>query len=188
MNSAQIQLIKADMLAKMAVGQPLNGLQEPAIAAYYNTATANDIWRTDAPVDDIVDAVSWDKYTPVDVADATALYTNRLLIIQTKQMNLQSMLIGRAIVNAAKANIRGGLRDAVVAIPAGALGANVSPGGASGATVLLACIRKATNAEMVLSTAAATTGNTAARVPLYEESGIYITGQLVSDIQTGRVN
>ena len=188
MISAQIQLIKADMLAKMAAGQPLAGLQEPAIAAYYNTVTVNDIWRTDAPVDAIMDAITWDRYTPTDAVDATALFANRAAVIRIKQANLLGMLAKANSLNMAKANIRAGLRDAVVAIPAGALGANVSPGGVNGATVLAACVRKATNAEMVLSTAAVTTGNTTARVPSYEESGIYITGQLVSDIQTGQVN
>ena len=189
MISAQVQLLKADMTAKMLAGQPLFGLQDFAIAAYYNTATTTDIWRTDAPVDAILDAIDWSKYTPADAADATAIFTNRTLAIQTKQMNLQNMLIGRDSLNAAKSNIRAGLRDAVVGVPAGALGALISPGGPSGSLVLAACIRKASNSEVLLSTTTGgTTGPTTARVPLYTESAVSISPQLISDILAGLGN
>ena len=181
MISAQVQLLKADMAAKMAAGQPLFGLQDTALAAYYNTATATDIWRTDTPADAILDAVNWDKYTPVDAADATAIFTNRMLAIQTKQMNLQNMLIGRDLLNTARPNIRAGLRDAVIAVPAGSLGAVVSPGGPGGSVVLAVCLRKATNAEIVLSTTTnGTTGPTTARVPVYEEAKVFVSAQLIT--------
>ena len=188
MISAQVQLLKADITAKSVSGQPLFGLQDTGIAAYYNTVTATDIWRTDAPVDAILDSIDWSKYTPADAADATAIFTNRVLAIQTKQMNLQNMLIGRDLLNTAKPNIRAGLRDAVTAVPAGALGAVVSPGGPGGSTVLNVCVRKATNAEVALSTANAATGPTTARVPVYTESAVSISAQLVSDILSGVVN
>lgn len=189
MISSQIQLLKTDMTAKQAAGQPLAGLNDVAIAAYYNTATATDIWRTDAPVDAILDAIDWSKYTPSDNADATTVFSNRVLSIQTKQMNLQNMIIGRDFLNAAKPNIRGGLRDAVIAVPAGAAGAAVSPGGPGGALVLAVCVRKANNVEVVLSTTTnGTTGPTTARVPVYTEASVSINAQLISDILANLVN
>ena len=189
MISAQVQLLKADITAKSVSGQPLFGLQDTGIAAYYNTVTATDIWRTDAPVDAILDSIDWSKYTPADAADTTVIFTNRMLAIQTKQMNLQNMIIGRDFLNTAKPNIRAGLRDAVIAVPAGVSGASVSPGGPGGATVLAICLRKATNVEVVLSTTTnGTTGPTTARVPVYTESAVSVSAQLISDILAGLVN
>lgn len=157
-------------------------LADPVLNAFTNNSDGNDaiarllnepasppfiVWRTDAQVSDIFDAVTWDRYTPVDAADTSALFTNRALLIQTKQMNLQNMLIGREFINAARPNIRAGLRDAVIAIPSGANGAGVSAGGAGGSTVLNACTRNATRAEQIFANASAgsdTTGPVTARV------------------------
>ena len=183
MTPSNVQLLKTDMTAKMQSGQPLFGMQDTAIAAYYNTATATDIWRTDAQVDAILDAIDWSKYTPADTADTTTIFSNRVLAIQTKQMNLQNMLIGRDFLNTAKPNIRAGLRDAVIAVPAGVSGAAVSPGGPGGSVVLAVCLRKANNVEVVLSTTTnGTTGPTTARVPVYTEATVVVSAQLISDI------
>lgn len=174
MTPEQLAAIKADILANPDLNaQPATSGGAYEIARLYNLPASPDfvVWRTDAPVDAILDAINWSLYTPSDAPDGTATFTNRLLAIQTKQMNLQNMLIGRSSINAAKPNIRGGLRDAVIAVPAGAGGASVSPGGASGATVLANCIRKATRIEKVLATASQgsdTTGTTTARVMGFE--------------------
>lgn len=126
------------------------------------------VWRTDAPVNAILDAVDFSKYTPNDAVDNTATYTNRALLAQTKQMNLQLMLQGRDSLNCSKANIRSSLRDAVIAVPTGLGGAATSPGGASGATVLAACTRPATFAEAALKGASAQTGTVVAFVLAFE--------------------
>ena len=128
----------------------------------------------------IYDAIDWSKYTPSDAADGTAIQTNRLLSIQAKQMNLQNMLQGRDTIDASKANIRAGLRDAVTQLPAGASGAMVASGGTSGSAVLAACMRKATRFEKLFSTGPVTTGSTSANLLVLE-------GQLSSDdAQTAR--
>jgi hypothetical protein len=126
------------------------------------------VWNTKAPVDDIFDAINWSIYTPVDTPDNSTTYGNRVLNIQTKQMNLQNMLIGKTEVNAAKANMRAGLRDAVILIPAGVNGAMVNPGGVSGTNVLSACTRDARLIEKILTTGPATTGAVTADVMGYE--------------------
>ena len=165
---AQTATVKADILANADMNtQPANSDGSYAIANLYNLPATVPIaiWRTDASVDAIFDAIDWAKYTPVDAPDVTILQTNRLLSIQTKQMNLQNMLVGRGSVDATRANVRSGLRDATTAIPAGASGTAVQPGGASGATVLNACTRSnITRLEKLLASAPVTTGTVSASV------------------------
>lgn len=165
--SAQLATLKAAILANTDptfVGYRTAGATG-AMANWYNltASPAAPAWRTDALITDILDGINWTLYTPQDTPDNTATFTNRALVIQTKQMNLQSMVQGRISLDASKANTRSGLRDATVAVPAGVVGANVSPGGASGATVLAACVRNATYAEALFFTATnVTTGTTSA--------------------------
>jgi hypothetical protein len=130
-------------------------------------------------VNAIVDAINWAQYTPNDsVTDANLSLdltvqraVVRALYCQTKQMNLQLMLQGRSTLDCSKANVRAGLRDAVIQVPSGSAGASNNPGGASGATVLAVCVRNATEGEKVLATASQgsdTTGTTTARVMGFE--------------------
>lgn len=166
---AQLATVAADILAKPDLNsQPLNRDGSYQIYLLYNAVSATDVWRTDAPVQDIYDAIDWSKYTPTDAPDGTAIFTNRLLAIQTKQMNLQNMLQGRSTVDASKANLRAGLRDAVIGLPAGANGALITAGGASGATVLAALTRKALRIEALFAALPATTGNTTAQLLVWQ--------------------
>lgn len=150
-----------------ALAQALNAPANPAFT----------VWRTDAPVSAILDAINFALYTPNDAvggADTDPVLSRKigwLLTAQTKQMNLQLMLQGRDRFNAAPPNARGGLRDAVIQLPTGSGGANTAPGGASGVTVLTACTRNATEAEKILATnsqASDTTGTVTARVMGFE--------------------
>lgn len=156
---------------------PNNSDGNYALAALLNAPAvpAFNVWRTEAPVNAILDAINWGTYTPSDaIASADPTLTQqvgRLLAIQTKQMNLQLMVQGREVINCSRPNVRGGLRDAVIQVPSGANGAATSPGGANGATVLAQCIRNATEAEKILATASQasdTTGATTARVMGFE--------------------
>ena len=183
LTAAQTATLKADIIAKSASGQPLEAMfaaqNWDGIADFYNAlaSPAFPVWQTAASVDAIFDAIEGAKYTPVDttptgavsVTDGTAMtFMNRILVVQTKQMNLQNILIGRQTINAAKSNVRAWLRDAVIQLPAGASGALVSAGGASGATVLAACTRSGRVVEKLLTTGTQTTGTTAADVMGYE--------------------
>ena len=181
LTTAQIAALKADILANSDLNsQPMSNLGSLEIAKLYNAASTTPVWRTDAPVSAINDAIDWSKFTPVDAVDATVIYTNRLLMIQTKQINLQSILQGRTTVDASKANVRAGLRDAVIALPAGAAGATVAAGGAGGVTVLNAMTRMATRFEKLFAGADATTGPTTAKLLVIEGA---VSGD---DIQTAR--
>jgi len=174
MTPAQLQALKAAINADPVLSaKPLNSDGAFDIAIAMNTPVASTVWRTDARVQAINDAINWALYTPVDAADGTATWTNRILAIQTKQMNLQLMLQGRETVDASKTNVRAGLRDAVIAVPAGASGAAVSPGGASGVNVMNACIRPGLRIEILLKTGDATTGGVTAAVMGYEGTITY---------------
>ena len=179
MTPSQLAAIKADILANADMNTlPANSDGSFAIAALYNQPAVPTftVWRTDASVAAILDAINWSLYTPNDAADGTAIYTNRLLAVQTKQMNLQNMVQGRDRLDCSKVNIRAGLRDAVTSVPAGTGGAAVSPGGASGAAVLNNCTRPATRIEKLLATASQgsdTTGAVTARVLGFEGSVSY---------------
>jgi hypothetical protein len=140
------------------------------------------VWNPTTSVQAIFDAVTWANFTPADAADNTATFTNRALVIQTKQMNLQNMLQGRTTVDATLANFRAGLRDAVIQLPAGASGAMVSAGGVSGATVLTACLRKATRAEQIFASGNASTGSTTGNLLTW--SGVLQP----SDVDAARAN
>jgi hypothetical protein len=148
-----------------------------AIADAYNAQSTSNtsVWWTACPVDAVFNAVTWANYTPTDVTPTdTALnaqiFTARTLVTQIKQMNLQNMLSGRQTINAAYTNVRSGLRDAVIQLPTGASGAMTTAGGASGVTVMTACIRptKATRAEKLFSAGASTTGTVTADVLTFE--------------------
>lgn len=158
------------------------------LAAVLNV-TANpsfSVWRSEVPVTNIIDAVTWANYTPNDAvggSDTDPLLSRKigwLLTAQTKQMNLQLMLQGRASLNCSKATLRAGLRDAVILVPTGAGGANTSPGGASGVNVLNACTRNATEGEKILAGAAEQTGTVTANVLGFEGS---LSG---ADVQAAR--
>lgn len=171
LTQAQLVTLKTDILADPVLAvKPMTPDAAYEIADAYNTQ-ANptfNVWRTDASVNAIYDAIDFTKYTPADVAAENLIGIQRLLIIQTKQMNLQNMLQGRTNVDASKANIRNGIRDSVIALPAGASGVNVSAGGSSGVNVLNAMIRPATRGEKLFTTGPQTTGTVTADVMGYE--------------------
>lgn len=171
MTPAQLQAIKADIAADPVMSAlPRNGDSNYEIARLYNLppAVAMSVWNTSAKVKDINDAIDFSKYTPVDAPDGTTVQTNRLLTIQTKQMNLQYITIGRETVDASKVNVRKGLQDAVVQLPAGAAGAYVSAGGVAGVNVLTAMLRNATRAEKLLNAGTSTTGTVTANLLGFE--------------------
>ena len=85
------------------------------IAAAYNAlaSPAWYVWKSNAKTDDIYNAITWASLTPSDTPDGTALFTNRALLCQAKQINLQILLQGRQTVNAANLKTRQGLTDAL---------------------------------------------------------------------------
>lgn len=183
---AQKVILQADILAKQQAGQPLEGITDEAmIAAHYNAASASSGWRTEVPTKAVRAAITLSSYTPNDAADGTAIYTNRALVAQNKQINLQIMLQGLDTVDMSLPQARADLRDAVIQIPTGTAGAMVSASGASGVNVLTVCTRPATVAELMFVAASKgsdTTGTVTARVFTFQ--GV-LSAQLISDIVRG---
>ena len=171
-----------------ALAAHINASTDPAVVAARQNGADNELarlynlpasptfplWRSDASVDAIIDAVNWASYTPNDKVSGTdtdpalSRKIGWMLEIQIKQMNLQIMLQGRSSLNCGRAALRAGLRDAVVQVPSGVGGAATSPGGASGANVMNECTRNARLVEKVLAGAQETTGTVMANVIGYE--------------------
>ena len=177
--TSQQQAVRTAVLADGAAAAFKAAGDAFSLKAWLNEQPASggvSVWRTEALVNDIFDAIDYSRFTPNGALDdATlldALAASRrqaqLLAIQTKQINLQIMLFGQRTVNASKPNIRAALRDAVINLPAGNGGASVSAGGAGGVTVLNACTRIARRVEAMLVGADATTGPVTAKLLGFE--------------------
>lgn len=173
LTSSQLAVLAADIANDPA----FTGLVPGSNSAYFIAAAydqpaspAVNVWDSNVSVDRIHDAIDYTKYTPAVAVDGTTTYSNYVLQIQTKQMNLQNMIMGRTQIDARKANIRNGLKDATTLIPAGAAWANVNPGGVSGVNVLNAMLRstQATRAEKLFSSGSFTTGTVTAESLVFE--------------------
>lgn len=162
LTAAQLQALKAAIAADpVLAAYPATADGNYAVAGAFNLVAAPDyyVWRTDAPVDSILDAITWSNYTPQDTPDNTVTYQNRAMLCQTKQINLQLLLQGRELFNAAKPTLRGGLNDATTNIPSGAAGVSRS----GGWTAILPLLRRlATRAEKLFSVAGSGVGNNGA--------------------------
>ena len=148
-------LADADQTASALIAQG----NDIGLADWMNAPTSQYIWRQYTPADDVFDAIVWANLTPIDAPDGTALWTNRALLCQAKQINLQIMLQGKERIATAKATTRAGLSDAMLNVPSGASGATQSAGWA---TVKSVISRIGTRAEMALATGAGTQGSPSA--------------------------
>lgn len=181
MTPAQLSTVRTAVIADPTAAAYRTAGNAFELRAWLNAVPqsgAVSVWRTDAPVAAVLDAIDFSKYTPTAALDDATLTTSllcdqrqaQLMAIQTKQMNLQTMVFGRTALDASKPNIRAGLRDAVIGLPSGAAGAAISAGGAGGQTVLTACTRSARRVEAMLVGADATTGPVTAKLLGFEGS------------------
>jgi len=145
-----------DILAIPALAPILIDSQSPIFGSFsllmdwYNAASAPAfyVYRRDVPTDEIFDQVIWANMTPNTAPDNTQLWANRSLACQGKQFNLQTLLVGRATIDAAKASLRSGLQDALTDLPSGT-GSNVRQAGWTQVTAILA--RVATRGEKLFA-------------------------------------
>lgn len=158
---AQLQALKSDIANDGTLSQVAhNSDGSITVANAYNLAATGPffVWRTNVPVPDIFDQVTWTNYTPNDTPPASGttvqitndmlLYNNRALLVQIKQTNLLQMLESRATFDASKSTQRSGLQDATLNLPTGASGANRSGGWAS---ILNILSRAATRGEKLFA-------------------------------------
>lgn len=157
MTPAQLATLRTAILADpVLAAQPQTSDGDFAIAEAMNAASnpAYYVWHTAVPVDAIADAILWANFTPSDTPDGTTLWQNRSLACQGKQMNIQTMLIGRTVVNAARPQWRTGLQDALSQLPSGATGTLRNAGWAA---VQLVLSRVARRVEVLYATGGAGT-------------------------------
>ena len=160
LTAPQLATLKAAILADGTMSaKPMTSGGSLEIAGLLNAAAspAYYVWRSNTSASDIMDAITWANLTPADTADGTATFTNRALVCQAKQMNLQILLQGRDSLATGKTSVRGGLSDALQNVPAGAGGAVVDAGWAGAGKVKASITRTASIIEKLFSTGNGTT-------------------------------
>ncbi len=153
---SQRAILKADIDADPTFASlPNTNANADLIVSAYNSFFSPDwfAWQTKCPVSDIYDAIQWANMTPSDAPDGTALYTNRALFCQAKQISVQIMLQGRDIINCSKLTLQAGLQDALTGYVSGASGAVKSGGWVAVRAVMQ---RKATRAEKLFASGTGT--------------------------------
>ena len=148
MTPAQLATLKAALIADPTANAFRQAGDTAGLGFWINAATSTVVWRSSTPIDEVYNSIVWASLTPLDAPDSTALFTNRALSCQAKQINLQMLLQGQQSVASGKALIRGGLQDALQNLPSGAGGANL---GAGWATVKTAMQRFANRAEALFA-------------------------------------
>lgn len=157
MTPVQLQSLKAFILADQTLSAL--GRNDTEVARQLNLPSTVYVWRSTTPADEVADAILWDRLTPADVPDGTAIQTNRLLLCQSKQMNLQVLLQGRDSIGTGRSNLRTGLSDALLNVPSGAGGATVDAGWIGAGRVKATITRLATVAESVFASGTGTTAS-----------------------------
>lgn len=153
MTPAQASTLKALALANQTAVDIIAAGNDVALAEWFNQPTTTYVWKNYTPADDVFDAITWANLTPLDTPDGSATYTNRALLCQVKQINLQILLQGKERIATSKASIRNGLSDALLNVPSAAGGAAQSAGWAA---VKSAISRFATRAEESMATGSGT--------------------------------
>lgn len=158
LTQAQIDLLKPVVQADPTASALALAAYDVGLAQWLNASSTTIVWRTNVPVQDIFEAIMWANMTPASTPDGTALWTNRNLQCQSKQLALQTMLVGRESLNASKANIRAGLQDSLTAVPSKADGTTQAAGWVAVQEVMK---RAATIAEASLSIGTGTSASPA---------------------------
>ena len=161
MTPAQLATLKAHIAANQdpAVISAATTGNDTELARLYNLPSTFYVWRSTTPADEIADAILWDRLTPVDTPDGSAIQTNRLLLCQAKQMNLQVLLQGRDTIGTGRPNLRNGLSDALLNVPSGVDGATQDAGWIGAGRVKATITRFATIAERAFATGTGTAGS-----------------------------
>lgn len=159
MTPEQLQTLKLAILAETdaSFAELRQANDEQGMADWYNTASAFSVWRTNTDTTNVFNAIVWSSLTPSDAADGTTTYTNRALVCQAKQINLQIMLQGQLSVATNRASIRQGLSDALLNVPAGAGGSLLDAGWLGAGKVKATIQRPCTRAERIWASGTGTT-------------------------------
>lgn len=153
------------------------------IAEWYMLQASPDffVWRTSVPLNEITDAIDWAKLTPAQAIPTTPqldvlVWTAKAMLCQGKQFNLQNLLLGRASIDASRANIRSAFQDSLTGVPSKNDGTNQAAGWAAVEAIMK---RLAKNIEKVFATGG--NGDSATPATLGFEG--VVTGDEISDIK-----
>lgn len=156
MTPAQLATLKSFIFADPALAAL--GRNDTEVARQLNLPTTFQVWRSTTPTDDVADAILWDRLTPADTPDGSVIQTNRLLLCQAKQMNLE-ILMRRDNVATGRPNLRAGLSDALLNVPSGVGGATQDAGWIGAGRVKATITRAATVVEKIFATGTGTAGS-----------------------------
>ena len=160
MDAQQRATLRASVLASQNVDiqSAASTRNDTLLAELLNAPSTFNVWRSTTPADEVADAILWDRMTPADAPDGSAIQTNRLLLCQAKQMNLQVLLQGRDSIGTGRPNLRSGLTDALLNVPSGVGGATQDAGWIGAGRVKATITRLATVAENAFTTGTGTAG------------------------------
>lgn len=161
LTTQQVATLKAYILADPVLSaKPMTsgGAAEIAVALNQPAAVAFYVWRNSTPAADILDAIVWASLTPADTADGSAIYTNRALVAQARQLNLQIILQGRESIPTGRPNVRQGLTDALLGVPTGVGGALLDAGWLGAGKVKTTITRQTSVVEKLFATGTGTVG------------------------------
>lgn len=179
MTPSQLQTLKAAIAAE--TNQTFVDLRtaadETGMAAWYNADAAFQVWKSSTDAASLFNAITWKSLTPADAADGTALFTNRALVCQAKQINLQIILQGQTSIATGKVSLRQGLTDALLDVPAGASGALLDAGWLGAGKVKATIQRSCNRVERIWATGTGT-ANTPGDLGEFEGT---VTVQNISD-------
>lgn len=174
LTTAQLATLKAHILASAdpaviaAIGGGQIGRNDTLLAQLYNLPSASVVWRSAMPGDEVRNIITWANMTPAMTPDGTALWTNRALYAQAKQISLQTMVQGQSSIPCGVAGIRAGLQDCLTNLPTANDGGTLAAGWQ---TLRAAMQRFSTVAEQVYI---AGTGTGATPVDLVVEGTVTI--------------
>lgn len=171
LSAAQLVTLGAYITADPVLNaHPKNTIGADAISVAMNAAPAVAffVYKTNTPVIDLLEQITWANFTPQDLPPVAAvptaptvaetyaldLWRSRSLQCQGKQFNIQTLLSGRNELNTAKQKIRDGIQDALTAIPSGLAGASKAGGWTNVQTILY---RPSILLEKVMATGTGTT-------------------------------
>lgn len=117
------------------------------------------VFRTDVRKNEIQNCIIYDNMTPMQAIPTSTqlaidIWTAKCLLAQSKQFNLQNLLLGVETFNFSLPNIRKGFQDALTALPTKSDGTNQNAGWTTLQTIIY---RKANRLEKLLATGNGTT-------------------------------
>lgn len=158
MTPEQIVTLRAACFADPTAAAFFPPRDNVGLCTYLNQNSAFIVWRSTTSAPDIMDAINWANFTPSDVPTGDAAALQREYRCQGKQLNLQILLQGREVLPTGRANIRAGLSDALLNVPAGTGGAMLDAGWLGAGKVKAAISRAANRAEAVFASGTGTAG------------------------------